>query len=129
MAYKIYDADSVNKATDLYNNVANNTPTFTESSATRNARVQADNYAQSYKNRTQSGYNSKYSDTLGTLADKYMNNEFKFDANDSSDFQQYNDKYKREGAIQQENVQGSYAANTGGYTNSYAQAAGQKEYN
>ena len=75
MAYKIYDADSVNKATDLYNNVANNTPTFTESSATRNARVQADNYAQSYKNRTQSGYNSKYSDTLGTLADKYMNNE------------------------------------------------------
>lgn len=129
MAYKIYDADSVNKATDLYNNVANNAPTLAESSATRNARVQADNYAQSYESRTQGGYNSKYSDTLGTLADKYMNNEFKFNADDSSEFQQYNDKYKREGVVAQENVQGSYAANTGGYTNSYAQAVGQKEYN
>ena len=125
VAYNIYDANSVNDATRAYNNVANNAPTFAESTPTKQAR----NYANSYKNRIDSGYKSSYSDTLSDLADKYMNNEFKFNANDSSEYQQYNDKYKREGKVQQENVQGSYSANTGGYTNSYAQAAGQKEYN
>lgn len=129
VAYNIYDANSVNDATRAYNNVANNAPTFAESTPTKQARAQADNYANSYKNRIDSGYKSSYSDTLSDLADKYMNNEFKFNANDSLEYQQYNDKYKREGATQQENVQGSYSANTGGYTNSYAQAAGQKEYN
>lgn len=129
MAYNIYDYNSVNDATKLYNNVASNAPTFAESTATKQARQQADNYANAYKNSTVSGYKSGYSDTIGNLADKYMNNEFKFNANDSSEYQQYNDKYKREGAAQQENVQGAYSANTGGYTNSYAQAAGQKEYN
>lgn len=129
VAYNIYDANSVNDATRAYNNVANNAPTFAESTPTKQARAQADNYANSYKNRIDSGYKSSYSDTLSDLADKYMNNEFKFNANDSSEYQQYNDKYKREGKVQQENVQGSYSANTGGYTNSYAQAAGQKEYN
>lgn len=129
VAYNIYDANSVNDATRAYNNVANNAPTFAESTPTKQARAQADNYANSYKNRIDGGYKSNYSDTLNSLADKYMNNEFKFNANDSSEYQQYNDKYKREGATQQENVQGAYSANTGGYTNSYAQAAGQKEYN
>lgn len=129
VAYNIYDANSVNDATKLYNNVASNAPTFAESAVTKQARAQADNYANSYKNRIDSGYKSNYSDTLNSLADKYMNNEFKFNADDSSEYQQYNDKYKREGKVQQENVQGSYSANTGGYTNSYAQAAGQKEYN
>lgn len=129
VAYNIYDANSVNDATRAYNNVANNAPTFAESTPTKQARAQADNYANSYKNRIDGGYKSNYSDTLNSLADKYMNNEFKFNADDSSEYQQYNDKYKREGATQQENVQGSYSANTGGYTNSYAQAAGQKEYN
>lgn len=128
VAYNIYDANSVNDATRAYNNVANNAPTFAESTPTKQARAQADNY-NSYKNRIDGGYKSNYSDTLSDLADKYMNNEFKFNADDSSEYQQYNDKYKREGKVQQENVQGSYSANTGGYTNSYAQAAGQKEYN
>ena len=126
VAYNIYDANSVNDATRAYNNVANNAPTFAESTPTKQARAQADNYANSYKNRIDGGYKSNYSDTLNSLADKYMNNEFKFNADDSSEYQQYNDKYKREGATQQENVQGAYSANTGGYTNSYAQAAGQK---
>ena len=39
------------------------------------------------------------------------------------------DSYRREAEKQQENVAGSYAANTGGYSNSYAQAAGQRVYN
>lgn len=129
MAYNIYDYNSVNEAAKLYNNVANNAPTFAESSSTKQARTQADNYANSYKNSIEGGYKSNYSDTLNNLADKYINNEFKFNADDISEYQQYNDKYKREGATQQENVQGAYSANTGGYTNSYAQAAGQKEYN
>lgn len=129
VAYNIYDYNSVNDATKLYNNVASNAPTFAESAVTKQARTQADNYANAYKNSVESGYKSNYSDTLNSLADKYMNNEFKFNADDSSEYQQYNDKYKREGATQQENVQGAYSANTGGYTNSYAQAAGQKEYN
>lgn len=129
MAYNIYDADSVKKATDLFNSVSTNSPTFSESLATRNARTKADKFTASYKNKVEGGYNSKYSDTLSTLADKYMNSEFKFTADDSSEYQQYNDIYKRGGAVQQENVQGAYATNTGGYTNSYSQAAGQKEYN
>lgn len=129
MAYNIYNSDSVRDAERLYNNVAGNAPVFKESEATQQARAQADNYTNSYKNRVDGGYKSNYSDTLNSLADKYVNNEFKFNADNSSEYQQYSDRYKREGAVQQENVQGAYSSNTGGYTNSYAQAAGQKEYN
>lgn len=127
--YNVYGTKQVEDATNAYNRVANSAPTYADSSATINARKQADNYAQKYQKAVSDGYTSNYEGNINQLADKYVNNEFKWNVNESSEYQQYSEKYKREGATQQENVQGSYAGNTGGYTNSYAQAAGQKAYN
>lgn len=129
MVYNVYGVNEVNRAVDNYNRVATSSPTYSDSSATQTARYNADNYANQYKNTVNNGYKSEYTDTINNLANKYTNNEFKWDSNNSSEFQAMNDKYKREGAKAQENTQASYAANTGGYSNSYAQAAGQKAYN
>ena len=44
------------------------------------------------------------------------------------EYQAQKDYYTREAGKAQENVQGSLSANTGGYSNSYAQSAGQRAY-
>ncbi len=127
--YKVYGSKQVDDAVNMYNNIANNAPKYTESSATLNAKKQADKYAEKYKDTVNNGYTGSYEWNIRQLADKYINNEFKWNADDSSEYQQYKSKYQREAEKQQENIQGSYSANTGGYSNSYAQAAGQKAFN
>lgn len=127
--YNVYGTRQVEDATNMYNRVATSAPNYADSAATLDARRQADSYADKYKKAVDNGYTSNYAGNISKLADRYVNNEFNWNADNSSEYQQYKSKYQREGAKQQENVQGSYAANTGGYTNSYAQAAGQKAYN
>ena len=126
--YYVYDTDSVNRAENAHDVINANQPKYYDSTATKTARQQADSYAKSYQDKVNNGYKSDYEGAISNLADKYMNNEFSWNQNESSEYQQYEDKYKREGALAQENVQGAYSANTGGYSNSYAQAAGQKTY-
>lgn len=128
MTYRIYDSNSVSNAEKKYDSVANSAPTYSDSAATTQARQQADTYAKAYRDGISSGYNSSYADSINKLADKYVNNEFDYDVNSDSTYQSYSDKYKREGAKAQENAQGAYATNTGGYTNSYAQTAGLRTY-
>ena len=128
MTYRIYDSNSVSNAEKKYDSVANSAPAYSDSAATTQARQQADKYAQAYQSGINSGYNSSYADSINKLADKYVNNEFDYDVNSDSTYQSYSDKYKREGAKAQENSQGAYATNTGGYTNSYAQTAGLRTY-
>lgn len=128
MAYRIYDNNSVSNAEKHYDSVANSAPVYSDSAATTQARQQADKYAESYKNSINNGYNSSYMNSINKLADKYVNNKFDYDVNSDSTYQSYSDKYKREGAKAQENVQGTYSANTGGYINSYAQTAGLRTY-
>lgn len=128
MTYRIYDSNSVSDAEKKYDSVANSAPTYSDSAATTQARQQADTYAKKYSDGINSGYNSSYADSINKLADKYVNNEFDYDVNSDSTYQSYSDKYKREGAKAQENAQGVYSTNTGGYTNSYAQTAGLRTY-
>lgn len=128
MTYRIYDSNSVSNAEKKYDSVANSAPAYSDSAATVQARRRADNYAKAYSDGINSGYNSSYKDSINMLADKYVNNEFDYDVNSDSTYQSYSDKYKREGAKAQENAQGAYAANTGGYANSYAQTAGLRTY-
>ena len=126
--YNVYGPKQVDDATRLYNNVANSAPKYYDSYETRHARGQADRYADRYAKTVSEGYHSQYGDQISALANKYNNNKFSWSADASPEYQVQKDYYKREGEKAQEGVQGAYAANTGGYSNSYAQAAGQRAY-
>lgn len=126
--YKVYGTGDVDNAVNNYNRVASSAPTYADSSETRQARQQADNYANSYTDKINKGYTSKYKGAIDELANQYQKNKFDWTPENSSEYQQKKEKYTREGKVAQENVQGSYAANTGGYSNTYSQTAGQKAF-
>ena len=128
MVYNVYGTKQVEDAARVYNNIATAAPVYRESAAVSGARAQADTAAKNYSNIVNQGYNSRYGDKINVLANRYQNNRFEFDADKSADYQVMKDYYRREGQRAQEDVQGSYSANTGGYSNSFAQSAGQRAY-
>lgn len=115
--YKVYGTGDVDNAVNNYNRVASSAPTYADSYDTRQARQQADNYANSYTDKINKGYTSKYKGAIDELANQYQKNKFDWTPENSSEYQKAKEKYTREGKVAQENVQGSYAANTGGYSN------------
>lgn len=128
--YNVYGVDEVNSAARNYDNIANNAPVYADSTRTAQARTDMNSAEGAYKSTVNSGYKSKYEDTVNELVNKYNSeNNFSWSADSSEEYQGMKDSYRREAEKQQENVAGSYAANTGGYSNSYAQAAGQRVYN
>lgn len=128
--YNVYGVDEVNSAARNYDNIANNAPVYADSTRTAQARTDMNSAEGAYKSAVNSGYKSKYEDTVNELVNKYNSeNNFSWSADSSEEYQGMKDSYRREAEKQQENVAGSYAANTGGYSNSYAQAAGQRVYN
>ena len=128
--YNVYGVDEVNSAARNYDNIANNAPVYADSTRTAQARTDMNSAEGAYKSTVNAGYKSKYEDTVNELVNKYNNeNNFSWSADSSEEYQGMKDSYRREAEKQQENVAGSYAANTGGYSNSYAQAAGQRVYN
>ena len=128
MVYNVYGTKEVENARKAYNDVATSAPVYSDSAATRAARSQADYYANQYRDTVNKGYSSPYSDQISVLANKYRNNKFNWSADASPEYQAQKDYYTREAGKAQENVQGSLSANTGGYSNSYAQSAGQRAY-
>lgn len=126
--YNVYGPEQVDEAARQYDAVAGSAPVYADSAATRQARSMADTYAKRYMDTVQGGYKSTYGSQISALADKYRNNTFEWSADKSPEYQAYKDYYHREGAKAQENVQGAYSANTGGYSNSFAQAAGQRSF-
>lgn len=128
MIYNAYGTRQVEDATRRYNEVAENAPTYADSAVTRAARGQADYYAKQYADAVGKGYKSVYADDISVLANRYNNNKFNWNPEGSSEFQTQKDYYRREGEKAQENAQGAYSANTGGYSNSFAQSAGQRAY-
>lgn len=128
MVYNVYGPQQVDDAVRRYNSVANSAPTYRDSAATQNARLATDYFAKRYTDTVNKGYKSAYGDQISALADRYRDNKFEWSAGNSADYQTQKDYYRREGEKAQENVQGAYSANTGGYSNSYAQAAGQRAY-
>lgn len=127
--YNVYGTNEVESAVKNYNNVSNSAPVYSDSTTTNQARKQADSAEKQYLSTVNGGYSSAYTGSINELANKYNNSSFDWNAEGSTEYQGYKEKAKREGQRQMENTQGAYSANTGGYANSYAQAAGQRVYN
>lgn len=74
-----------------------------------------------------------YKDEYGGLAksalDDYLNrSKFSYDVNADALYNQYADKYTKQGQLAMKDTMGQAAAMTGGYGNSYAQSVGQQAY-
>ena len=71
-----------------------------------------------------------YNDTqLKKLYDEAMNRkDFSFDLNGNAFYNQYKDKFTKQGQLAMADTVGQVAAASGGYGNSYAQTAGQQIY-
>jgi len=64
------------------------------------------------------------------IMDKILNREeFHYDMDADALYQQYKDRYTKQGALAMQDAMGKAAALTGGYGNSYAQSVGQQVYN
>lgn len=126
--YRVYGVNDVDNAANEFYRLSGSAPTFSQSAATRQARAQADNYAQQYRDTVNGGYKSAYQNSIDSLARRYTGNKFGWEPSTSAEYQNMGDRYRREAENAQENAAGAYSANTGGYSNSYAQAAGQRAY-
>ena len=75
------------------------------------------------------GYNSKYSAQLDNIMQQIQNpQDFKYEFNGDNLFKAYADQYTQRGKQASLDAMGQAAALTGGYGNSYAQAAGNQAY-
>ena len=74
-------------------------------------------------------YQSQWQTQLNEVIDKIMNREkFSYDLNGDALYQQYKDKYIKQGKMAMGDAIGQASAMTGGYGNSYAQSVGQQAY-
>ena len=74
-------------------------------------------------------YQSQYADQISGLIDQITNRDkFKYNLNEDALYQQYADQYTQKGMMAMMDTMGQAQAMTGGYGNSYAQAAGQQAY-
>lgn len=128
MVYNVYGTKQADDAARRYNQLLNNAPTYSAGYEQVHAKNLADRAADTYSSTVNKGYQSTFGDQISALANRYRNNEFSWSAENSADYQTQKDYYRREGQKAQEHTQGAYSANTGGYGNSYAQAAGQRAY-
>lgn len=72
-----------------------------------------------------SQWQGQLSDAIGKILDR---KEFSYDVNSDALYQQYKDRYVQGGKMAMMDTLGQAATLTGGYGNSYAQAAGQQAY-
>lgn len=75
-------------------------------------------------------YKSQWQTQLDDAINKILNREkFSYDLNGDALYQQYKDKYIKQGKLAMGDAIGQASAMTGGYGNSYAQSVGQQAYN
>ena len=75
-------------------------------------------------------YGSRYNDQLENVLAQIQGREaFRYDANADPLYQMYRDIYMQNSQRAMQDTMGQAAALTGGYGNSYAQMAGQQQYN
>lgn len=110
---------------NLTNNLLNNEPSFNKSQQTLNSY----NALTNLENNKPGEYKSAYQGDINNLINKYQNDKFTYNKDNDPAYLQAYGKYTTEGKNAMEDTMGNYASNTGGYNNSYAQAAGQKQYN
>lgn len=76
-----------------------------------------------------SEYQSQWQTQLDDTIKKILNREdFSYDLNGDALYQQYKDKYIKQGKLAMSDAIGQASALTGGYGNSYAQSVGQQQY-
>lgn len=81
------------------------------------------------QNEPRPEYHGTYEESLRDLYDRLQSRpDFHYNMNTDALYQQYRDRYVREGKRSMEDTLGRAAALTGGYSSSYAQAAGQSAY-
>ena len=83
----------------------------------------SDYYNKGYTFTKQGEYDTLY----GNYAD-FVKNGFSYDFNADALYQQYKDKYIKQGKMAMQDTMGQAAALTGGYGNSYASTAGNQAY-
>lgn len=88
------------------------------------AKTQAENAVKNYGD-----FNYSNQGTFDDIMNKILNREkFSYDLNGDALYQQYKDKYIKQGKMAMQDTMGQAAAMTGGYGNSYAATAGNQAY-
>lgn len=87
------------------------------------------NKVQSYEGDEPDGYESKYSTQIDSILNSILNREqFSYDMNEDTLYQQYKDAYMRQGQQAMRDTIGNASALTGGYGSTYAQTVGSQAY-
>ena len=94
------------------------------------AVTQAQKYLESVQANKPGSYQSKYTDQMDDLLNQITTRgPFTYDPTNDPLYNIYKDRYQVEGRRAMQDTMGQAAALTGGYGNSYAQIAGQQQYN
>ena len=92
--------------------------------------TQAENALNAQLAQKPGAYQSQWQTQLDDTIKKILGREkFSYDLNGDALYQQYKDKYQKQGKMAMMDTMGQAAAMTGGYGNSYAQSVGQQAYN
>ena len=96
----------------------------------RNAKIQGEGLTQYQTTNQYASYLPKSNrQQMEDVMQRILNREdFTYDMNADALYQQYKDKFTKQGRLAMEDTMGQAAALTGGYGNSYAQTVGQQAY-
>jgi hypothetical protein len=102
-------------------------PKFTASDATKSAQDKVNGIQNAVDSKGKYSYANQAH--LDSLINKILNRPaFSYDFNSDAIYQQYRDKYIKQGQMAMADTMGQAAAMTGGYGNSYATSAGYQAY-
>ena len=102
---------------------------FTPNASTNAALTNKTNAENAYKDFVGAGYTWANQNMLNDYMSKYQNRDpFSYDFNTDAMYQQYKDKYIKQGKMAMQDTMGQAAAMTGGYGSSYASTAGNQAY-
>lgn len=100
-------------------------PEYVQGNEVKNAGEAVENWEKNKPNE----YKGTYQEQIDTLLDRILNGEkFSYDVNADALYQQYKDKYIKQGQQAMQDTMGQAAALTGGYGSSYATTAGSQAY-
>lgn len=89
----------------------------------------AEQYLKMLQTQKPGEYTGQYTQSAQELLGKILSRgSFQYDANSDPLYQVYKDRYQMNGQRAMQDTMGQAAALTGGYGNTYAQAAGQQQY-
>lgn len=118
---------NLNKATKKYQSTANNAPSYNESGKTKSAYNQWTSYE---KNNKPGEYAGTWADVLNHKVTNYINQDpYSYKSQNDASYQAAKDQYTKTGQQAMKDTMAQASAMTGGYGNTYAQSAGQQQYN